>query len=140
MPLVHFSTDYVFDGSGGTPWREEDRSRPLSSYGRSKWEGEKAIQASGAPQLIKGACEIVGPEPARALWSMVPGPTGPRLVSSSCCMSSSVARAFRYTLSDHLRTLSIDLPTLAKLKQVFRLDLEQQPLSMAVAVIGRGLP
>src|SRR4029077_16371298 len=31
---------------------EEDRCRPLSSYGRSKWEGEKAIQASGAPQLI----------------------------------------------------------------------------------------
>jgi dTDP-4-dehydrorhamnose reductase len=52
VPLIHFSTDYVFDGSGETPWREEDRCRPLSSYGRSKWEGEKAIQASGAPQLI----------------------------------------------------------------------------------------
>jgi dTDP-4-dehydrorhamnose reductase len=40
VPLVHFSTDYVFDGSGETPWREEGRCRPLSSYGRSKWEGE----------------------------------------------------------------------------------------------------
>lgn len=52
VPLIHFSTDYVFDGSGETPWREEDTCRPLSSYGRSKWEGEKAIQASGAPHLI----------------------------------------------------------------------------------------
>jgi dTDP-4-dehydrorhamnose reductase len=52
VPLVHFSTDYVFDGSGKTAWREEDQCRPLSSYGRSKWEGERAIQASGAPQLI----------------------------------------------------------------------------------------
>jgi dTDP-4-dehydrorhamnose reductase len=52
VPLIHFSTDYVFDGTGETPWREEDGCRPLSSYGRSKWEGEKAIQASGAPQLI----------------------------------------------------------------------------------------
>lgn len=52
VPLIHFSTDYVFDGSGEAPWREEDVCRPLSSYGRSKWEGEKAIKSSGAPHLI----------------------------------------------------------------------------------------
>ncbi|MGY4509019.1 dTDP-4-dehydrorhamnose reductase [Bradyrhizobium sp. USDA 3650] len=52
VPLIHFSTDYVFDGSGETPWREGDRCGPLSSYGRSKWEGERAIQASGAAHLI----------------------------------------------------------------------------------------
>lgn len=52
VPLVHFSTDYVFDGSGETPWREDDPCRPLSVYGRSKWEAEKAIQTSGAPHLI----------------------------------------------------------------------------------------
>ena len=52
VPLIHFSTDYVFDGSGDKPRREEDVCAPLSSYGRSKWEGEKAIKASGAPHLI----------------------------------------------------------------------------------------
>lgn len=52
VPLIHFSTDYVFDGSGEIPWREENVCRPLSSYGRSKREGERAIQASGACHLI----------------------------------------------------------------------------------------
>lgn len=52
VPFVHFSTDYVFDGSGAKPWHEEDSCNPLSNYGRSKWEGEKAILSSGAPHLI----------------------------------------------------------------------------------------
>ncbi|TPQ30214.1 dTDP-4-dehydrorhamnose reductase [Bradyrhizobium guangdongense] len=52
VPLIHFSTDYVFDGSGEAPWREDDACNPLSAYGRSKWEGEKAVQTSGASHLI----------------------------------------------------------------------------------------
>jgi dTDP-4-dehydrorhamnose reductase len=47
VPLVHFSTDYVFDGSGSTPWRESDSVSPVSSYGRSKAAGEAALAASG---------------------------------------------------------------------------------------------
>lgn len=50
--LVHYSTDYVFDGSGETPWRETDTTGPLSIYGRSKLEGELAIIASGCKHLI----------------------------------------------------------------------------------------
>ena len=50
--LVHYSTDYVFDGSGSRPWTETDAPAPLSVYGRSKLEGERLIQAACAQHLI----------------------------------------------------------------------------------------
>jgi len=50
--LIHYSTDYVFDGEKDAPYTEGDRPNPLSSYGRSKLEGESAIRASGCRHLI----------------------------------------------------------------------------------------
>lgn len=50
--LIHFSTDYVFDGSKTTPYDEDDPANPQNVYGRTKLEGERAIQASGAAHLI----------------------------------------------------------------------------------------
>ena len=50
--LVHYSTDYVFDGSGTRPWVETDTPAPLSVYGRTKLEGEQLVQQSGAKHLI----------------------------------------------------------------------------------------
>lgn len=50
--LVHYSTDYVFDGSGHQPWVETDAPAPLSVYGRTKLEGEQLIAQSGAQHLI----------------------------------------------------------------------------------------
>ncbi len=50
--LVHFSTDYVFDGSGNSPWCEKDLPTPLNTYGYSKWLGERTIIDSGCRYLI----------------------------------------------------------------------------------------
>ena len=52
VPLVHFSTDYVFDGSGEGPWREDDAPGPLSVYGATKLAGETAIRDAGGAFLI----------------------------------------------------------------------------------------
>ena len=50
--LVHYSTDYVFDGSSNRAWCESDVTRPLSQYGQTKFAGEQAIQDSGCKHLI----------------------------------------------------------------------------------------
>ncbi|KRC10419.1 dTDP-4-dehydrorhamnose reductase [Hydrogenophaga sp. Root209] len=50
--LVHYSTDYVFDGDGTTPWSEDAATGPLSVYGQTKLEGEQLIAAAGARHLI----------------------------------------------------------------------------------------
>lgn len=50
--LVHYSTDYVFDGTEDRPYVEDDAPAPINAYGRSKLAGEQAIQASGCRHLI----------------------------------------------------------------------------------------
>lgn len=52
IPLIHYSTDYVFDGSKATPWSEQDQPAPLGVYGASKWAGEQAIEYVGGQYLI----------------------------------------------------------------------------------------
>ncbi len=50
--LVHYSTDYVFDGSGTRPWTEADTPAPLSVYGHTKLEGERLVASSGCKHLV----------------------------------------------------------------------------------------
>lgn len=58
--LIHYSTDYVFDGTKSTPYVEEDPPNPINAYGRSKLEGERAIQASGCWHLILRTSWVYG--------------------------------------------------------------------------------
>ncbi len=50
--LIHYSTDYVFDGQKGSPYTEEEAPNPLNVYGQSKWAGEQAVQNAGGASLI----------------------------------------------------------------------------------------
>ena len=52
VPIVHISSDYVFDGSASRPWREDDEVAPLSAYGASKAEGEAQVRAAGGRHVI----------------------------------------------------------------------------------------
>lgn len=58
--LIHYSTDYVFDGAARTPYLESGASHPINVYGRSKLEGERAVAASGARHLILRSSWVYG--------------------------------------------------------------------------------
>jgi dTDP-4-dehydrorhamnose reductase len=68
--LVHYSTDYVFDGAQHVPYREGDAPNPLSRYGRSKLEGERAIVASGCRHLTLRTSWVYSPR-ATNFYSLI---------------------------------------------------------------------
>jgi dTDP-4-dehydrorhamnose reductase len=58
VPLIHFSADYVFNGAGERPWREDDATGPLNAYGKSKLVGENEVRAAGGSFLIARVCWV----------------------------------------------------------------------------------
>lgn len=68
--LVHYSTDYVFDGSKTTPYVETDAPNPLGAYGRTKLAGDEAIRATGCDHLIFRLCWVYGARGANFMLTM----------------------------------------------------------------------
>ena len=69
--VVHYSTDYVFDGQGARPYREGDATTPLGVYGRSKLAGEEALRESGCAHLILRTAWVYGARGGNFLRTML---------------------------------------------------------------------
>ncbi len=69
--LIHYSTDYVFNGSKQEPWVEDDATDPLSVYGASKLEGEEAIRSAGGEHLIFRTSWVFAPEGKNFVLTML---------------------------------------------------------------------
>jgi dTDP-4-dehydrorhamnose reductase len=69
--LVHYSTDYVFDGTKRAAYVESDATNPLSAYGRTKLEGEQAIARSGCRHVILRTSWVYGPHGANFMLTML---------------------------------------------------------------------
>ncbi len=71
IPLIHISTDYVFDGTKTSPYEEDDTSAPLGVYGRSKADGEHAVRSLNPKHLIVRTSWVYGPDGANFLKTML---------------------------------------------------------------------
>jgi len=71
VPMVHYSTDYVFNGEGVVPYREEDATAPLGVYGTGKRDGEEAVRAAGGRHLIFRTAWVYASHGANFLRTML---------------------------------------------------------------------
>src|ERR1051326_1398082 len=69
--LIHFSTDYIFDGEKRAPYTEEDEANPISVYGESKLAGERNVLAAGDRHLVVRVSWVFGPDRPRFIDAMI---------------------------------------------------------------------
>lgn len=100
IPFVHLSTDYVFDGTGSTPFAPDHPTLPLSAYGRSKLAGETGVRAAGGPHVVLRTSWVFSAHGANFLKTMlrfgrererltvvadqIGGPTPARAIAGAC--------------------------------------------------------
>ncbi len=83
VPVIHYSTDYVFDGSSREPYGEDESTSPMGVYGASKLQGEQRLAESGAASLIirtQWLFGIAGPSFPRTMWKRATSGEATRVV------------------------------------------------------------